>query len=55
MQDLPVELPMGYDRAWINERGEYIVSEDPNYDPNIGTTLHWREMRSSSRASTASS
>jgi hypothetical protein len=40
----PVELPAGYNNAWINGLGEYIVSDSPSYNPNIGSNLHWQRM-----------
>ena len=39
-----VELPSGYGHAWANNLGEYIVTEDPNFNPNIGSNLHWEAM-----------
>ncbi|MEJ7582653.1 MAG: hypothetical protein WKF43_00945 [Acidimicrobiales bacterium] len=30
---------------WINELGERKGSEDPTYDPNIGSTHTWRRLR----------
>ncbi|MBI2193821.1 MAG: hypothetical protein HYU36_17735 [Planctomycetes bacterium] len=39
-----VELPSGYGRAWANGLGEYIVSDDPSYNPNEGTNQTWRVM-----------
>ena len=39
-----VELPAGYGRAWANNLGEYIVSDSPSYNPNIGSNLHWQEL-----------
>jgi len=41
----PVELPAGYDNAWTNASGEYIISDDPNYNPNIGSNLNWEQMK----------
>jgi hypothetical protein len=41
----PVELPSGYDNAWVNNLGEYVVSESPSYDPNVGSNLTWRPMK----------
>ena len=41
----PVELPSGYDNAWTNANGEYIISGDPNYNPNIGSNLNWEPMK----------
>jgi hypothetical protein len=37
-----VELPSGYNHAWSNNNGEYIVSDNPNYNPNVGSNLDWR-------------
>jgi len=39
-----VELPGGYGHAWANALGEYIVTEDPNFNPNLGSTLNWQPM-----------
>ncbi len=39
-----VELPSGYGKAWANNLGEYIVTESPSYDPNVGSNLHWEAM-----------
>jgi hypothetical protein len=39
-----VELPAGYNNAWSNPLGEYIISDDPNYNPNIGSNLHWEQL-----------
>ncbi|MEW6419400.1 MAG: hypothetical protein AB1480_15015 [Nitrospirota bacterium] len=41
-----VELPSGYGRAWANNLGEYIVTDSPSYNPNIGSNLHWEELNS---------
>jgi hypothetical protein len=42
-----VELPSHYDHAWVNSRGEYIVTDDPNFNPNVDTdsTLNWEQMQ----------
>ncbi len=40
-----VELPAGYGRAFANNLGEYIVTESPSYNPNIGSNLHWEELK----------
>jgi len=40
-----VELPSGYDNAWTNANGEYIISDNPNYNPNIGSNLNWEQMK----------
>ena len=39
------ELPGGYGQAWTNGLGEYIVSDDPTYDPNLTTNASWTPMR----------
>jgi hypothetical protein len=41
----PVELPNGYQNAWTNNLGEYIVSNDVNYDPNLGSNQSWTQMK----------
>lgn len=40
-----VELPSGYGMAWANDLGEYIVTSDPNLNPNVGSNLHWEPMK----------
>jgi len=45
IEEKPVELPSGYDNAWTNANGEYIISDDPNYNPNIGSNLNWEQMK----------
>jgi hypothetical protein len=42
--DRPVWLPSGYDAAWANARGEYILSNQPGFDPNVGDTTEWRRI-----------
>jgi hypothetical protein len=39
-----VELPSGYNHAWVNNNGEYILTDDPNFNPGVGSNLHWQEM-----------
>lgn len=40
----PVQLPSGYREAWVNGRGEYILSNDAGFNPNAGDTTEWRRM-----------
>jgi hypothetical protein len=40
-----VELPSGYGHAWANDLGEYILTEDPNFNPNLNSNLHWEPMQ----------
>ncbi len=39
-----VELPSGYGHAWANNLGEYILTEDANFNPNVQSSLHWEPM-----------
>lgn len=39
-----VELPAGYGHAWATPGGEYIVTADPNFNPNEQSNLSWVEM-----------
>jgi hypothetical protein len=39
-----VELPAGYGHAWANNLGEYIVTEDPTFNPNVDSNLHGEPM-----------
>jgi hypothetical protein len=41
----PVELPSGYNEAWVSGQGEYILSNNPNLNPNVGSTTEWRRMK----------
>ncbi len=39
-----VELPSGYGHAWANNLGEYILTEDANFNPNLESSQHWEAM-----------
>jgi hypothetical protein len=39
-----VELPSGYGHAWTNDLGEYILTEDPNFNPNQESSQNWEPM-----------
>jgi hypothetical protein len=39
-----IELPGGYAHAWSNGSGEYILSNDANFDPNVGSNVNWQAM-----------
>ena len=43
-EDRPVELPGGYNHAWANALGEYIVTDDPNFNPNLGSNSNWEPL-----------
>lgn len=40
----PVQLPSGYREAWVNARGEYLLSNETGFNPNVGDTTEWRRM-----------
>jgi hypothetical protein len=40
-----VELPSGYNHAWCNNNGEYIMTDNPNFNPNEGSNLHWEPLK----------
>lgn len=44
-----VELPSGYNHAWVNNNGEYILTDNPNFNPNEGSNLHWEPMQMAGR------
>lgn len=44
-EEREVELPSGYNHAWSNNNGEYILSDSPSFNPNIGSNLHWESLK----------
>jgi hypothetical protein len=40
----PVELPSGYHDVWVSPSGEYILSNDANFDPKTSTQVDWRRI-----------
>lgn len=40
----PVQLPSGYKDAWVNANGEYLMSAQAGFDPNVGSNVEWRRM-----------
>lgn len=44
-EDYPVSLPGGYDHVWTSGKGEYILSNDPLFNPNQGSNVTWRQLR----------
>jgi hypothetical protein len=48
-ENRPVQLPSGYNDAWVNSRGEYILSNNANFNPNVGDNIEWRRMESRQR------
>ena len=41
----PVPLPSDYSYAWVNRSGEYVLSNDAGYDPNVGSVSEWRLLK----------
>jgi hypothetical protein len=44
-EEREVELPSGYNFAWSNNDGEYIVSDNSDFNPNVGSNLHWELLK----------
>ncbi len=40
-----VQLPSAYDEAWVSSNGEYILSNNPNFNPNVGSNQNWERMK----------
>lgn len=43
-QDRPVELPSGHRHVWGNALGEYILSDDATFNPNVRLKGDWRQL-----------
>ncbi|WP_019927740.1 hypothetical protein [Nocardia sp. BMG111209] len=44
-QPIPVELPYGYESVWSDGQGDYILSEDASYDPNLAASgPNWQRL-----------
>ncbi len=39
-----VELPNGYRNGWVNGRGECIVTDSVNFNPNVELERHWQKL-----------
>ncbi|MBP1655786.1 MAG: hypothetical protein H6Q31_387 [Bacteroidetes bacterium] len=39
-----VELPAGYRNAWVNGLGEYVITEQEDYNPNVSSNQNWQRM-----------
>ena len=42
-----VQLPSDYSNAWVSAAGEYVLSNDAGFNPNVGSTVDWRLLRPS--------
>jgi hypothetical protein len=43
-EDRPVQLPSGYSNVWVNRSGEYILSDQAGFNPNVGSNVEWRQI-----------
>ena len=43
-EEREVQLPSGYNHAWCNNLGEYILTDNPNYNPNVESNLTWKPI-----------
>ena len=41
----PVELPSGQNHAWVSRGGEYFLTDNPNFNPNLELDGTWVEMK----------
>jgi hypothetical protein len=44
LEEKNVELPTGYDNVWVNGNGEYVLSDNPNYNPNIENNQNFQRL-----------
>jgi hypothetical protein len=40
-----VELAGGYDNAWMNGRGEYLLSNTPGFNPAVALRENWTPLK----------
>jgi hypothetical protein len=45
VEQRPVELPSGFKNAWVNGRGEYIVTDSVNFNPNVELDGNWQQLK----------
>jgi len=43
-EEREVQLPSGYNHAWCNNLGEYIMTDNPNFNPNTQSNLTWKPI-----------
>lgn len=39
-----IQLPSGYDNAWINDRGEYILTNTSGWNPGTDFNGNWKQL-----------
>lgn len=42
--DRPVELPSGYNDVWVSRGGEYVLANDPSFNPNVTGSGTWERI-----------
>ena len=42
-----VELPNDYSYAWVSSSGEYALTDSAGFNPNVGSTIEWRLLKTS--------
>ena len=40
-----MELSNQYDHAWLNGANEYVMSDDPNFNPNAQLSGSWNQLQ----------
>ena len=40
-----IELPSGHRNAWVNGLGQYVLSDDPNFNPNVQMQGSWQQLQ----------
>lgn len=40
----PVELPSGYNNAWVNGRGDYVLTDSVNFNPSVAIGGDWQKL-----------
>lgn len=40
-----IQLPSGYSNAWVNDKGEYVLSNTQGYDPNGQLNGSWKVLQ----------
>lgn len=43
-QSNPVQLPSNYQHVWASPSGGFILSNNPNFNPNEGSTQNWTRL-----------
>jgi len=39
-----VQLPSDFEHVWVSRSGEYVLSHEAQYDPNVGSTQNWERL-----------